>query len=158
MPRTLREQEREQALGACRDLTDSIFEGLDVTPEIRAVQNQRLGDSILLWGGDALDGFAVCHCGEGTEAGRDHCYIKFGAARRGPGADSRFERLLDACETLAAERGLQTLTAGVSLARRQAYRQMLRRGFRTGMLGVAMHNPDAPAYNRANVFVIDDWR
>ncbi len=150
--------DREQALSACRDLTDSIYEGLDVTPEIRAVQDQNLGETVLLWGGATLDGFAVCHCGESTEAGRDRCYVKFAAVRRGPGADGRFDRILDACETLAAGRRLQYLTAGVSLARRQAYRQMLRRGFRTDQLGVAMHNPDSPAYNRPNTFVLDDWR
>ncbi len=155
---TLRDREREDALSACRDMTDAIYEGLDVTSEIRAVHDQRLGDTVLLWDSDALDGVAVCHCGEGTEAGRGRCYVKFGAVRRGTGADGRFERLLDACETLATERGLERVTAGVSMARRQAYRQMLRRAFRIDQIGLAMHNPDGPAYNRPNVFVMDDWR
>jgi hypothetical protein len=150
----LRETERAQALDAYRKLTDSIFEGLDVTSEIRAVENQGLGDTVLLWGGDTLEGFAVCHCGEGTEAGRDSCFIKFAAAKD----SNALSRILAASEALAAKGGLQRMQAGVNLGRRAAYRQMLEHGFRTDALGVAMHRPDSPAYNRPDAFVIDDWR
>jgi len=78
--------EKERCLITCRSLTSSIYEGLDLEREITAVRNQRLGDTVLLWEGETLVGFAVCHCGPGTEAGRDTCYIKFGAVRRGSGA------------------------------------------------------------------------
>jgi ribosomal protein S18 acetylase RimI-like enzyme len=154
----LSEASWNEALNASRRLTDCIYEGLDVTSEIRAVKNQSLGETVLLWSGDSLDGFAVCHCGEGSEAGRDTCYIKFAAVRPGPGADKMFEHLLDACEALAVERSLRRIEAGVNLNRNQAYRQMLARGFRTDMQGVAMHRPDSPAYNHPAVFVVDDWR
>ena len=154
----LNEGEQDQALRACRNLTGSIYEGLDVTSEIRSVKDQNLGETVLVWGGDSLDAFAVCHCGEGTEAGRNTCFIKFAAVRPGPVAENRFDRLLDACEALAAERGLERMEAGVNLNRSQAYRQMLRRGFRTDTQGVAMHKPDSPAYNRSDAFVLDDWR
>ena len=113
---------------------------------------------MLVGGGERLDGFAVCHCGPGTEAGSGTCFVKFGAARPGPGAGAAFERLLDACEGLAAARGLSRLVAGVNTARREAYRRMLARGFRADLVGVAMERPDEPGYNRADVFVMDDWR
>jgi GNAT superfamily N-acetyltransferase len=154
----LTEGDQDEALSASRKLTDAIYEGLDVTPEIRAVKEQSLGETVLLWGGDSLDAFAVCHCGQGTEAGRDTCYIKFAAVRPAAGADKVFEHLLDACEVLATERGLRRIEAGVNLNRSQAYRQMLARGFRTDIQGVAMHRPDSPAYNRPDVLVVDDWR
>ena len=154
----LHEGEQDQALSACRMLTDSIYEGLDLTSEIRSVKDQNLGETVLVWGSDPLDAFAVCHCGEGSEAGRGTCFIKFAAVRPGPGAENRFEHLLDASEALAAERGLQRMEAGVNLNRSQAYRQMLRRGFRPDIQGVAMHKPDSPAYNRPDAFVVDDWR
>jgi GNAT superfamily N-acetyltransferase len=154
----MNEGEQYQALRACRSLTGSIYEGLDLTPEISSVKNQNLGETVLMWGGDSLDAFAVCHCGEGTEAGRNTCFIKFAAVRPGPSAENKFEHLLDACEALAAERGLQRMEAGVNLNRSQAYRQMLRRGFRTDIQGVAMHKPDSPAYDRPDAFVVDDWR
>lgn len=150
--------EQSSALLACREVTDSIYEGLDLTVEIQSVFEQNLGDTLLLWGGDALDGFAVCHCGEGTEAGRDTCYIKFAAIRPGPHPDKMFDRLLDACEVLALERGLIRLEAGVNLGRTKAYRHMLGRGFRIDFQGVEMRRPNSPGYNRDDVFIIDDLR
>ena len=110
---------------ACRKLTNSIYEGLDVEREIRAVDQQRLGDTVLTWGGGELAGFAVCHAGAGTEAGSGKCYIKFGAVRSGPNAAQEFRRLLDACREFARSRGAGTLVAGVNLARLDAYREML---------------------------------
>ena len=154
----LPEREREGYLGACRELTDAIYAGLDLSGEIRAVEAQRLGETVLVGQGGRLDGFAVCHCGPGTEAGGGTCFVKFGAARPGPGAGAAFERLLDACEGLAATRGLGRLMAGVNTARREAYRGMLARGFRADLVGVAMERPDEPGYNRADVYVVDDWR
>ena len=155
---TLGEGQRGEALTACRELTDGIFEGLDVTVDILSVHNQNLGETILLWGGDRLDAFAVCHCGAGSEAGADICYIKFAAVRPGAEAARIFDQLLQACEGLAAGRGLHRLEAGVNLGRAEAYRAMLRHAFRSQAQGVAMHRPDSPGYNRPEVFVLDDWR
>jgi GNAT superfamily N-acetyltransferase len=149
---------RADATDACRRLTDSIYEGLDVSREIGAVQDLGLGETLLLWEGDSLDGFAVCHCGEGTEAGRDNCYLKFAAVRPVAGAEKLLGALLEGCQELATERGLKRVVTGVNTGRTAAYREMLRLGFRTDMLGVAMHRPDSGAYNRADVFVLDDWR
>jgi GNAT superfamily N-acetyltransferase len=152
------EAERKTAVDACRGLTDAVFGGLDVSIEILAVADQRLGDTLLLWEDVGLAGLAVCHAGPGTEAGSGTCYVKFAAARPGAGAERRFARLLDACEDFAVQRGLTRLVAGVNTARSAAYRQLLERGFRTQLQGVAMQRPDEPGYNRAEVFVIDDWR
>lgn len=155
---TLSEAQRQEAVAACAELTDAISEGLDVRVDILSIQNQNLGDTVLIWSGDALDAFAVCHCGAGTEAGTDICYVKFGAVRPGVNAERTFERLLLACEGLTVGRGLHRLEAGVNLGRIQAYRAMLRHGFRSNVQGVAMHRPDSPGYNRPDVYVIDDWR
>jgi GNAT superfamily N-acetyltransferase len=143
---------------ACRALTDSVHEGLDLEREIVAVHAQGLGDTVLLPGESGLDGLAVCHCGPGSEAGTDVCFVKFGAVRPGGQAGDRFERLLDACEQLAAERGLGQLDAGMNLARQDAYQRMVARGFRTGMQGVTMHRPNEPGYSHPDAYVIDDWR
>lgn len=154
----LNHEQQSEALNACRKLTDAIFEGLDVTSEILTVNSQKLGDTVLVWDGDSLDAFAVCYCGEGTEAGKDACYIKFGAARPRANKGPVFGPLLQACEALAAERGLSRIDAGVNTGRSKAYREMLALGLRTKALGVAMHRPDSPGYNRPDAFVIDDWR
>jgi hypothetical protein len=154
MPRN----DQEASLNACRDMTNAVFAGLDVRAEICAVARQRLGDTVLLWDGSSLSGFAVCHSGAGTEAGSDSCYVKFAAVRPGRDAHAAFERLLDGCERHASSSGLATIIAGVNMARHEAYRALLARGFRARSQGVAMHRPNEAGYNRPGVYVIDDWR
>lgn len=152
------EGEREEMLLACRQVTDAACDGLDVSSEVRAVAEQGLGDTVLLWDDGELAGLAVCHCGPGTEAGSGTCYVKFGAVRPSLTAGQDFDRLLDACEEMAAGAGLSRLAAGVNTARQEAYHQMLERGFRTDLQGVAMQRANEPGYNRPGVYLIDDWR
>ena len=140
------------------DLTASVFEGLDVTPELRAIDGQKLGDTVLLHDDSGLSAFAACHMGAGTEAGSGNCYVKFAAVRPGARAAGNFDRLLDACEDMATARGVSGLSAGVNAARIEAYRHMLARGYRIGFTGVALHRPAEPAFSRPGVYVLDDWR
>jgi Acetyltransferase (GNAT) family len=149
--------ERSAILSACHQVTDAIFDGLDVGHEIRSTDAQALGDTVLLHADSELVGFAVCHCGAG-EAGSGACFIKFAAVRPGPDVGNLFERLLDACEALAGERGLQRMVAGVNTARHDAYRRLLARGYRVWLEGVIMQRPNEPGYCRPDVYVIDDLR
>lgn len=151
--------QQQASLAECRALTNAVYPGLDLGLEIEATARHGFGETVLLSdGGDGLAGFAVCHCGPGTEAGSGSCYVKFGMVQPGPGADELFARLLGACEELAVGRGLARLVAGVNTARREAYGGLLARGFRTEMHGLAMDRPDEACYNRPGVYVIDDWR
>jgi GNAT superfamily N-acetyltransferase len=154
---TYSDGDESAVLSACRNVTDAIFEGLDVGHEIRATAAQALGDTVLLHDDSELVGFAVCHCGAG-EAGSGACFVKFAAVRPGPESGDRFERLLDACESLADERGLQRMVAGVNVARHDAYRRLLARGYRVWLEGVIMQRPNEPGYCRPDVYVIDDLR
>jgi len=151
-------QVRDDCLKACAELTGSIYDGLNVEREIRAVAEQKLGETVMVWDGSRLAGFAVCHCGAGSEAGSGALYVKFGAARPGLAAEQYFNRLLEACEAFAASRGLEKLVAGVNTARGASYRRMLARGFRSFTQGVAMLRSEDQGYNRNDVYVIDDWR
>jgi GNAT superfamily N-acetyltransferase len=154
----VRATERDDVLSACREVTDAIYEGLDVTQEIEAVAAQNLGDTILLWDDNRLIALAVCHMGPGTEAGSGTCYIKFGAVRPGPFAEQHFNNLIDACEEMASAQQVARLVGGVNTARHEAYAQMLARGFHTDMQGVVMSRPNEAGYNRPGVYLIDDWR
>jgi len=154
----LSERDRAVCLDDCRAVADAIYQGLDLTEEIRTVDTQGLGDTVLVSTGDRVAGFAVCHYGPKSEAGAGACFVKFGAVRSGPAEDETFGRLLDACETLAAAQGLPVLVAGVSTARHEAYRHLLARGFRAELLGVTMHRPNEAGYSRPGVYVLDDWR
>jgi hypothetical protein len=151
--------ERAATEAAARELCDALYEGLDLSGEIHAVAALGLGDTLLLRDGSSrLAGFAVCHWGPASEAGADCLFIKFGAVRSGAGAAGRFGALLDAAGTLAASVGMGRVTAGVNLAREEAYAQMAAQGFRTGFQGVAMHRGNEPGYCRPGLYVLDDWR
>jgi len=154
----VREDVRGEFIRACFRMTDQIFKGLDLTQEIAAVHGHSLGHTLFLGQGSEVDGLAVCHLGPGTEAGDDTCYIKFGAVRPGPDAGEAFDRLIRACDHLAAAHGMSRLTAGVNTARRRAYAAMFKQGFTIENLGIAMERPDEAGYNRPDVYVMDDWR
>jgi GNAT superfamily N-acetyltransferase len=154
---SVKKSQREQAIQACARLTHKIDKGLDLTGEIRALLAQRTGDVVLRYTRSVLDGFAICLNGPGSEGGEKICYVKFGAVRSGSGAGERFDQLLAACEGFASSRGV-TIEAGVNLAREDAYRRMRSRGYRVASLGVAMQRPHGEGFNRADAYVIDDWR
>jgi GNAT superfamily N-acetyltransferase len=146
-------------LGEIRGLTSAVFDGLDLEREIIACNAQGLGGTVLVHDDDGLAGFAVCHSGPGSEAGSGVCYAKFAAARPGPGAAGRFERLLDACEAFAASAGAVRVFAGVNAGRLDAYQRMLQRGYRFQRLGLSMlRQPDGPHFNGPDDYVIDDLR
>src|SRR5262249_46127251 len=144
---------RRDCLAACRAVTGALYEGFDLEREIRSAEQQSLGDTVLVLEDSEVVGVAVCHTGPGTEAGSGNCYVKVGAVAPGPGAECRFTRLLDACETFAGARGAIQITAGVNLSRHEAYRVMLKRGYRTMLQGVAMERENRSAYNREGVYL-----
>lgn len=150
--------ERARAVDACRELTATAYEGLDLEREIRAVESQGLGEVLLLDDSSGLAGMAVCHLGAGTEAGGQGCYVKFGLARPGPGAEVRFGTLLDACESLAVDHGADHIELGVNAARHEAYAAVMARGYRAGLVGVSMHRANDEGYSRPGTWLVDDWR
>jgi len=153
---TMSRSAREQAIEACSRLTNRIDKGLDLAGEIRAVLAQRTGDILGTYTRGALDAFAICMNGPGSEGGEKICYVKFAAAG-GAGAGDRFSKLLAACDAFAAARGAK-IEAGVNLAREDAYWRMRAHGYKAAMQGVAMLRPNAGGFNRADAYVIDDWR
>jgi len=154
----MEESLRAEALAGCRDLSNAVFEGLDLTHEIESVARHHLGETVLLRDGKEIEAFAICHHGAGSEAGPGATYVKFGAARPGRDAGARFERLLEACEAYARGRGARALVVGMNTARRNAYASLLRNGYRIGVLGVAMHRGNSGHYHGEQDFVIEDLR
>jgi GNAT superfamily N-acetyltransferase len=144
---------RAEALESCARLTHKVDRGLDLSDEISAAIRGRTGDVVFAHARGSLGGFAICMHGPGTEGGGKICYIKFAAARDGDG----FSALLGACDRFAAARGLN-IEAGVNLAREDAFRRMRAQGYRAAVQGVAMQRPHAEGFNRADAYVIDDWR
>ena len=155
---SLSDPDRRKAIEACAALTCGIHEGLDLTKELDAVLDQRLGEICLIHEGPTVVAFAICHCGSNTEAGDNTCYVKFGAVRPSDKESEHFTALLQACETVAGEQCLGLLTVGVNMGRRKAYSQLRGSGFQTGFIGVAMETHPERSYNRPEVYIIDDWR
>ena len=158
----LNSYEKTRAIEECTDLTNQIYNGLNLETEINSVEKQRLGDTILLRenniGDSILNAMAICHCGPGTEAGSGTCYVKFGAVRPSQDSPTYFDHLLAVCELFASSQQLSRITAGVNLGRHNAYRKMIEHHFRTDLQGVAMHKPNDAGYNTEDIYVIDDWR
>ncbi len=150
---------RRLVLDDIRALTDEVFPGLDVEPEIAAAEAQAIGEAVLVRGEATLEGVAVCHVGPGSEAGSDTCYVKLAAVRPGANAGARFERLLDACEAFAASAGLGRLVAGVSTGNLDAYRRLLARGFRAERVGVSMWlRPESERFDVPGRYLLCDLR
>jgi len=154
----LSEAQQAGALTTCREVAETVCPGLDLTAEIRTTHAQGLGDIVLVDGAGSLAAFGVCHYGPRSEAGADTCFVKFGAVRNGPTAERDYLRLLDACGSLAVAVGMPQVLAGANMARQEAYRHLVARGFRAEILGVAMHRHDDPGYCRPGAYIIDDWR
>jgi hypothetical protein len=150
--------DRTAAATATAALTDAIYPGLDLGGEIASVAALGLGDTMLLYDGSRLTGFAICHYGPTSEAGGGKCYVKFGAVEGGAGADARLAALLEAAAALALAAGMKTVLAGVNLSREEAYRTLKALGFRTAVQGVAMHRHNQPGFGRPGAYVLDDWR
>jgi GNAT superfamily N-acetyltransferase len=150
--------EKAETVAACRELTGSFFAGLDLQREIEAADRLGLGETIFARRGSGVAWFAVTHIGRATEAGSGVCFVKFAAARPGARAARDFERMLEACETLALGAGAHQLRVSANFARERAYRIVAARGFRAERIGVVMQSPNEPAYNRAGNYLLDDWR
>jgi len=150
--------QQEEALRSCREVSGSLCPGLDLTEEIKSTQTQALGDTVLIEGERGIAALAICHYGPGSEAGAGHCFVKFGAVRQGPSAERDYQNLLDASEALAAAVGMPRLLAGTNMARHEAYRHLVARGYRTDIQGVGMHRGNEPGYCRPGVYALDDWR
>ncbi len=155
---TLREAEKMRCLSSLRALSDRVWPGLDWCREVQSVDAEKLGDTALLWSGDQLDGFAVIHAGEGSEASEKEALVKVSAIRHGVGGGKRFFHLLGLIDAAAVHLDLTKVVAGTNTGRHEAYRMMRAHGYRTEVNGVAMFRPAADIYNQPGKFVIDDWR
>lgn len=158
------DQEKLQATQDMDVLSNEIFPGLSLANEARnSVPSENghknfIAETLLVYDDRQLKAFAICPtptADEGDE--RRAVYAKFGAAKFDETGEN-FDRLLDALEEYRALINASKIRASTNTARRSCYQAMLRHGFKVEGHGIAMIRPDVPAYNRADVFVLDDWR
>jgi len=148
--------DRAHWLDACQALTTEVRDGLDLTTEIRTAHIHGHGDTVFLTDGSRVEAVALCEYGPKSPVGAGSCLIRFAAIN--PGSDTPFDRLLAACERLAADEGLKEVVACVNASRPMAYRHLLASGFRVQRNGVTMYRPNEDAYRQTAAFVLDDLR
>ena len=151
-------KEKQRILEQCQKLTSGHYPGFDLSSEILLVDDQRLGDTLILQESGSVVSFAICQSGPKTEAGKEKCAVKFGAVKIGSGMEKRFENLLDAAQSYTLSRGVSKLESGVNLSHAAAFDAMLKDGFRISFQGVEMQKPNAPAFDREQTFVLNDLR
>ena len=152
-------ENHDKYLEGCNQVANTVYPGLDLELEIKAVDKMNYGETVILFDeSKEITGFAICHCGINTEAGNDKCYVKFGTVKSNSDSQSNFMNLLKACEELAIAKELSILTGGVNAGRYNAYQSMLNQKFSIDFLGVSLHQPNNDAFNIADRYVIDDWR
>lgn len=143
---------------ALQALCDEVLAGFDPSPEIESIASGGLGDTLSVWRGERPVAFACAHAGAGSEAGSASCSIRLGVVEAGPSAERDLQRILEACEALARERGVSRLQAGVNTANAALYEGMLRAGFRIDLTGISMQRPNRPGFCDPAFWVFGDWR
>lgn len=96
-----------QAAAACRMaiICAGYLPGYDPSRESWVAAERGLGETLLVYQGDALVGFALCCGGRGALRPGHGAWIRTLAVERGDQAIACAERLVQACESLAREWG-----------------------------------------------------
>lgn len=139
-------------------ITDTIYEGMHFCRQIGVAAGLGIGETLVIDDGTSIVGFALCHYGPGAETEAGVCEVRHAAVLPSAKAPQHFATLLDACMAYATERGAKKLFFGVNTGRRRAFEQVLSAKFRIESMGLAMHNPDESFTDRADVYLLDDWR
>ncbi len=151
-------QQQSRALVSALDLANAVSDGMDLTREISSIALHSLGDTVMVWLGERLDGIALCHFGKGSEAAGASCYVKLALVRPGPKAETTFDELLDACETLAVEEGLTDVEAGANTESVVSFKALIRHGYTPKNYGVFMLRGGGSALYRPDDYSIADFR
>ena len=155
----LPEGDRRAVETACRELTDVLYDGLDLGAELRTVAC--VASAIRCFYGRARADSRALRCANGgrrvkpVRAAVTSNLERCGRERAARNASTRSST---AVARSAAAVGIPNLLAGVNLAREEAYLRMLAHGFRAEIQVVTMHRPNEAAYSRPGLYVLDDWR
>jgi GNAT superfamily N-acetyltransferase len=154
----LEQAQQATAVDKARGLCNDVLDGLDISTEIYGIAKQSLGETILTWSDNRLEGIALCHFGKGSEANEKSFYVKFAAARPEPNAQATFVNLIGACESLAAENGLTDIEVGANTETVEAYKALIGLGFKPAHFGVFMLRGGGSAIYQPGRYVAADLR
>jgi predicted N-acetyltransferase YhbS len=152
------EENKKRLLQRAREIANKSYSGLDLSREIISIDGEKLGETIFIELNGEIIAFACCHFGESSEATRGEYFIKFAASNPGREAEKAFNAIVKACDNEAKRRGADRLVAGISTGRTKAYQTLQDLGLKVDWNGVSMMRPETDGFNRADLFMIDDWR
>ena len=116
---------RDDALIECRDLVQRLLPGYDYSREITLTSDLSVGDTVLLYDGDRLVGFALAHTAPLVE-GRAREELR--VLKLALDDESRLEDLLRAVSDLARRSGTRRVSLRVQGEFGSAYRRVIALG------------------------------
>lgn len=144
----------DQAVRACRELTDSILPGYDFSREISLTEELALGDTLMLQDGDTLAGFALCHSVPLVEGRvREELRVLKLVAR----GDDHFEVLVTALSDHARRSGTRRVAVRVQGQYSGAYRRLMRRDARVRWSDLRMTLDGFSEPQPAQGIVLSNW-
>lgn len=124
---SLHADEADQAIGECLSLTESVAPGYDFSREIRLTEELSLGDTLTLWTGDDLAGFAICHSVPLVEGRiREELRVLKLVARN----DDNFDLLVTLLSDHARRSGTRRVAIRMQGQYGEAYQRLIRRAAR----------------------------
>ena len=146
--------EMDQITKQCRDLADSIAKGYDFTREIRLTEELALGDTIMLFDGDSLIAFAVCHSVPLVEGRvREELRVLKLVARNA----EDFEVLVTALSDHARRSGTRRVALRIQGQYKNAYRRLIERGARVRWSDLRMTLEGYAEPSPSEGIVLSNW-
>jgi GNAT superfamily N-acetyltransferase len=146
--------ELDQAVDACRVLANEILPGYDFTRELRLTEELALGDTLMLFDGDTLAGFALCHSVPLVEGRiREELRVLKLVARN----DEDFEALVTALSDHARRSGTRRVALRMQGQYPRAYRRIMRRGARVRWSDLRMTLEGYPEIVPSDGIVLSNW-
>jgi hypothetical protein len=147
-------RDREDAIAACRVLVDGILPGYDFTREIALTDDLALGDTVLLYRGSTVIGFALCHTAPLVE-GRVREELR--VLKLVLGDEAHLDLLIRALADYARRCGTRRMALRVQGEYVSAYERLIALGARVRWTDLRMTLGAAPERRAERGIVWSNW-
>jgi GNAT superfamily N-acetyltransferase len=150
----LPQADRDDAVAACRTLVDRMLPGYDFTREIALTDHLALGDTVLLYAGHDLAGFALCHTAPLVEgrAREELRVLKLAVAD-----EANLEAMVRALADFARRCGARRLALRAQSEYASAYERLIALGARVRWTDLRMTLASAPERRAERGVVWSNW-
>ena len=144
----------DKAVAQCLALTHEILPGYDFSREIRLTEELALGDTMMVFSGDRLAAFAVCHSVPLVEGRvREELRVLKLVAQSG----ETFDELVNVLSDHARRSGTRRLAVRMQSAYTNAYRRLVNRGGKVRWSDLRMTLEGYSEPIPANGIVLSNW-